>query len=67
MTTLGEAPDGSYEVDSFFDLSYQIEFVGAPGSVLEGLSGSTSGAVGMIAGIPEIFADGFESGNTTEW
>lgn len=30
-----------FEVASFFDLDYEISFVGAPGSILEGLSGTT--------------------------
>ena len=36
-TTLTELPSGDFAVDSFFDITYQIEFQGAPGSVLEGL------------------------------
>ncbi len=40
-TTLTQLPSGDFNVDSFFDISYQIDFVGAPGSVLDGLSGST--------------------------
>lgn len=67
MTTIAENPDGSYVVDSFFDVAYQIDFVGSPGGELEGLSGSTSGTVGIIAGIPDIFADGFESSDSLEW
>jgi hypothetical protein len=54
-------------VDSFFDITYQIDFVGAPGSVLDGLSGVTLGSVGVITGIEDIFDDGFESGNTNAW
>ena len=67
MTTLTRQPDGSFVVDSFFDISYQIDFVGAPGSVLDGLSGKTLGSVGVIAGIEDIFDDGFECGNTSAW
>jgi len=67
MTTLTQQPDGTFVVDSFFDITYQIDFVGAPGSVLDGLSGSTSDSVGVIAGIEDIFDDGFESGNTNAW
>ncbi len=33
-----------YDVESFFDISYQIEFEGALGSVLEGMSGLTRGS-----------------------
>lgn len=67
MTTLTQQPDGTFMVDSFFDIQYQIDFEGAPGSVLESLSGSTLGSVGVIAGIKDIFDDGFESGNTSAW
>jgi hypothetical protein len=53
--------------DSFFDVSYRIDFVSAPGSVLDGLSGSTVGRIGMVSATPPLFADGFESGDTTGW
>ncbi|MFC1573282.1 hypothetical protein ACFL6M_06755, partial [Candidatus Eisenbacteria bacterium] len=32
-------PGSDFNVDSFFDITYQIDFVGAPGSVLEGMAG----------------------------
>ena len=67
MTTLTQQPDGSFVVDSFFDISYQIDFAGAPGSILDGMTGMTLGSVGVIAGIEDIFEDGFESGNTNAW
>jgi hypothetical protein len=41
-TTLTELPDGDFNVDSFFDITYQIEFTGCPGSILEGLTGTTT-------------------------
>ena len=41
LTRLGP-PGSSFQVDSFFDITYQIDFVGAPGSILDGLSGSTT-------------------------
>jgi uncharacterized repeat protein (TIGR01451 family) len=41
QTTLTQLPSGDFAVDSFFDLTYQIDFVGTPGSILEGLSGTT--------------------------
>ncbi len=48
LTRLGP-PGSDFQVDSFFDISYQIDFVGAPGSILEGMSGSTQGAVRVEA------------------
>jgi hypothetical protein len=37
-------------VDSFFDITYRIDFVGAPGGPLGGMSGSTTGTIRMQAG-----------------
>jgi hypothetical protein len=44
-TTLSRlGPPGSdFQVDSFFDIDYRITFVGALGSVLEGMGGMTEG------------------------
>ena len=67
MTTLTELPSGDFVVDSFFDVTYEIDFMGAPGSVLDGMTGVSSGSLGVIAGVADIFADGFESGNTSVW
>ena len=39
-TTLTKLTDGNFNVDSFFDITYQIDFTGVPGSVLEGMVGS---------------------------
>jgi hypothetical protein len=39
LTRLGP-PGSDFEVDSFFDVFYEIEYVGAPGSVLEGFGGT---------------------------
>ncbi|MCD4664815.1 MAG: hypothetical protein K8R68_06040, partial [Bacteroidales bacterium] len=41
-TTLTQLPSGDFAVDSFFDITYQIEFEGCPGSALEGLAGTTT-------------------------
>jgi hypothetical protein len=56
MTTmLRDGPPGSdFYVDSFFDITYQIEFQGAPGSVLEGLAGVTEGTSRMQTEVPEV-------------
>jgi hypothetical protein len=45
QTTLGGLPSGDYAVDSFFDVSYQIEFEGCPASQLEDYMGTTLGAI----------------------
>ncbi len=45
QTTLTELPGGDFTVDSFFDLTYQIEFEGCPGSVLDGYMGTTTGTI----------------------
>lgn len=44
-TTLTQLPDGNWAVDSFFDITYRIDFVGAPGGPLAGQSGSTTGTI----------------------
>lgn len=46
LTRLGP-PGSDFQVDSFFDITYQIDFEGAPGSVLEGLAGTTIGTVNI--------------------
>ncbi|MCP4703884.1 MAG: hypothetical protein GY865_04680 [candidate division Zixibacteria bacterium] len=46
LTRLGP-PGSDFAVDSFFDITYRIDFQGAPGSTLEGFSGSTTGTVRM--------------------
>ena len=60
-TTLADLGDGSFQVDSFFDISYQIDFVGAPGGTLDGLSGSTQASVRVEARDDKINA--VEAGN----
>ncbi|MFC1573281.1 hypothetical protein ACFL6M_06750 [Candidatus Eisenbacteria bacterium] len=51
-TTLTQLPSGDFNVDSFFDITYQIEFVGAPGSVLDGMAGITTAVIRMDTGVP---------------
>jgi len=51
-TTLTQLPSGDFNVDSFFDIFYTIEFQGAPGSVLEGMQGISPGTIKMRAGEP---------------
>ncbi|MCP4592418.1 MAG: hypothetical protein GY842_16925 [bacterium] len=50
-TTLRQLPSGSFAVDSFFDITYQIEFVGCPGSVLDGMAGTTTANIRMQTGV----------------
>ena len=59
-TTLTRHPSGDFAVDSFFDITYTIDFVGAPGGVYDGASGSETGTTYLSLGgpVPEpsIFA-----------
>jgi hypothetical protein len=48
--TLTELGSGDFNVDSFFDITYQIEFEGSPGSILEGMSGTTTGTTRLHQG-----------------
>jgi len=49
LTRLG-GPGSPFHVDSFFDISYRIDFVGRPGGALSGMSGSTTGTIRMATG-----------------
>lgn len=49
-TSLTHVSGGNWAVDSFFDITYRIDMIGAPGSVLAGLSGSTLGESRLQAG-----------------
>ncbi|MGD2108917.1 MAG: hypothetical protein PVI86_05950, partial [Phycisphaerae bacterium] len=51
LTRLGP-PGSSFNVDSFFDVEYRIEFQGCPGSALEGFGGITQATIRMQAGEP---------------
>ena len=51
-TTLTQIPGGKFAVDSFFDITYQITFQGCPGSMLDGMSGSTQSTLRMRTGVP---------------
>ena len=56
LTRLGP-PGSNFQVDSFFDITYRIEFQGAPGGVLDGFSGTTQGTIPMRAGDPAPVPD----------
>ncbi len=51
-TTLTRRMDGNWNVDSFFDITYRIDFVGAPGGPFAGMSGTTIGTIRMQQGSP---------------
>lgn len=45
-------PGSDFQVDSFFDVAYEIDFQGAPGSILEGMGGATQGSIRLEMGDP---------------
>ena len=49
-TTLRQQPGDTWAVDSFFDITYRIDFVGRPGGHVGMLSGSTTGTIRMQVG-----------------
>ncbi len=49
-TVLTELPSGNWNVDSFFDVAYDFEFQGCPGSQLEGFAGSTQSSLRIRTG-----------------
>ena len=54
QTTLTKLPSGDFVVDSFFDITYQIDYQGCPGSQLDGLGGTTTGTIRMeTGGVPD--------------
>ena len=54
LTRLGP-PGSDFQVDSFFDIEYTIDFQGAAGSILAGMGGPTDGVVRVQIGevVPE--------------
>jgi hypothetical protein len=56
-TTLTLAGPAGWSVDSFFDITYRIDFIGRPGGPLGGMSGSTTGTIRMQCGIPSTVAN----------
>ncbi|MCD4653374.1 hypothetical protein K8T06_05515 [bacterium] len=52
QTELTQLPDSTFNVDSFFDITYQIQFEGCPGSPLDGFAGITTATVRWQQGLP---------------
>ncbi|MEE9441754.1 MAG: dockerin type I repeat-containing protein [candidate division Zixibacteria bacterium] len=65
MTTLTPSEGGQWNVDSFFDITYQIEFTGCPGSRIGDLSGTTLGEIPWGEGNSDVpgWTDLFEPPN----
>lgn len=59
-TTLTNIGGNNWAVDSFFDITYRIDFVGAPGGPFAGMSGSTTGTTRIVSedSSPDIDGDG---------
>ena len=51
-TTLRVLPSGDFNVESFFDVAYSIDYEGCPGSVLESFSGTSTGILRIETGVP---------------
>jgi hypothetical protein len=70
-TTLTQLPGTDWNVYSFFDVAYEIEFVGAFGSVLENLSGISPGTLRIRTGSKPVqafaIAPGGPSGLASEF
>ena len=52
-TVLTDNGTGTFQVDSFFDIAYEIDYQGCPASQLEGFGGTSSGTVRMETGDPQ--------------
>jgi hypothetical protein len=53
-TLVRSAPGQPWDVHSFFDITYRIDFIGRPGGPFGGMSGSTTGTIRMQAGEPFV-------------
>jgi hypothetical protein len=50
QTKLTNIGGGNWAVDSYFDITHRIDFIGAAGGHLGGMSGSTTGTIRMATG-----------------
>jgi len=50
VMTLTDLGGGVFNVESFFDVTYRIDFAGAPGSAIDGLAGSTIATIRVQQG-----------------
>ncbi|MEZ5359155.1 MAG: dockerin type I domain-containing protein [Candidatus Zixiibacteriota bacterium] len=58
-TKLERLPDGTYHIDSFFDVTFQVDWQGCPGSPLDGMVGSSVTTVRIELDGPQL-GDWFE-------
>jgi len=66
QTTLERLPNGDFAVESFFDVTYQIEFEGCPGSQLEGYAGTTTATIRIKQGGPSSWQELTEPAEITD-
>ncbi len=52
QAVLTRLPSGDFAVDSFFDVTYRVDFAGAPGGPFDGIVGSDVGAPRILMGLP---------------
>ena len=50
QTTLTDLGNGTFNVDSFFDITYRIQFEGCSGSILDAYAGTTTATIRMETG-----------------
>jgi len=67
QTTLERLPNGDFAVESFFDVTYQIEFEGCPGSQLDGYAGTTTATIRIKQGGLSSWQELKEPYQAAEW